>query len=125
MHELLFATARDCGRGLSRAWQGNAFQLAARPVKNARCLAFGALQAELDLMNTIERFLGLKSEARVKYLSGEYQVLSPGDYVLCAVTGKPIPLADLKYWNVDNQEAYVTAEASLQAYRARREGKTG
>ncbi|MEZ5850220.1 MAG: DUF2093 domain-containing protein [Hyphomicrobiaceae bacterium] len=74
-------------------------------------------------MNKIERFLGLKSQARVKYLSGEYQVLSAGDYVLCAVTGKQIPLADLKYWNVEHQEAYVTAEASLQAYRARREGK--
>jgi hypothetical protein len=31
------------------------------------------------------------------------------------VTHQPIPLADLKYWSVERQEAYATAEASLQA----------
>ena len=53
--------------------------------------------------------------ARLHYLPGTYRVLSLGDHVLCAVTRQPIPLADLKYWSVERQEAYGSAEASLQA----------
>ena len=53
--------------------------------------------------------------ARLHYLPGTYRVLSHGDHVLCAVTRQPIPLADLKYWSVERQEAYGSAEASLQA----------
>jgi hypothetical protein len=53
--------------------------------------------------------------ARIHYLPGTYRVLSHGDHVLCAVTRQPIPLADLKYWSVERQEAYVSADASLKA----------
>lgn len=53
--------------------------------------------------------------ARIHYLPGTFRVLSHGDHVLCAVTHQPIPLSDLKYWSVKRQEAYVSAEASLQA----------
>jgi hypothetical protein len=69
------------------------------------------------VMNRIEKLFGLKGEARVKFMDGEFQVLSPGDFVRCAVTGKPILLPDLRYWSVDLQEAYVSAEASWQRYR--------
>lgn len=68
------------------------------------------------LMNTIDRLFGLKGEARVRYQHGEYQVVSPGDFVRCAVTGRIIMLADLRYWNVDLQEAYATAETAMQRY---------
>lgn len=71
-------------------------------------------------MNRFERLFGLKGEARVKFLDGEFQVISPGDFVACAVTGEPIALPDLRYWSVELQEAYVTAEASLQRYREMR-----
>ncbi|QKV19201.1 DUF2093 domain-containing protein [Oricola thermophila] len=54
------------------------------------------------------------SEARIRYLDADYQVLVPGTFVRCAVTGKPIPLDELKYWNVARQEAYIDAEASLK-----------
>lgn len=67
-------------------------------------------------MNRIEKFFGLKSEAKVRFLDGDFEVLAPGDFVRCAVTGQPIALPDLKYWSVDAQEAYATAEASLQRY---------
>lgn len=67
-------------------------------------------------MNRLERLFGLKGEARVKYMAGEYQVLSPGDFVLCAVTGQVIPLPELRYWNVELQEAYASAAASLQRH---------
>lgn len=53
--------------------------------------------------------------ARLHYLPGTYRVLVPGDHVVCAVTRQPIPLADLRYWSVERQEPYVSAEASLQA----------
>ena len=53
--------------------------------------------------------------ARLHYLPGTFRVLSHGDNVLCAVTRQTIPLAELKYWNVERQEAYVSAQASLEA----------
>ena len=53
--------------------------------------------------------------ARLHYLPGTYRVLVPGDHVVCAVTHRPIPLAELRYWSVERQEAYATAEASLEA----------
>jgi hypothetical protein len=55
--------------------------------------------------------------ARLHYMAGMFRVLSPGDHVICAVTGQPIPLDDLRYWSVDRQEAYASAEASVQAER--------
>ena len=61
--------------------------------------------------------------ARIRYLDGDYQVVSPGNHVVCAVTGAQIPLSQLRYWSVDRQEAYVDAAASLareQAFRGAR-----
>ncbi|MEM9842318.1 MAG: DUF2093 domain-containing protein, partial [Pseudomonadota bacterium] len=31
---------------------------------------------------------------------------------ICAVTGRKIPLAALRYWSVDRQEAYIDAAAA-------------
>lgn len=53
-------------------------------------------------------------EARIRYLDGDFQVTSPGSFVLCAVTGKSIPLDELKYWSVERQEPYLDANVSLQ-----------
>jgi hypothetical protein len=53
-------------------------------------------------------------EAKLQYLDGEYRVLRPGLFVLCAMTGLPIALEDLRYWSVERQEAYSTPEASMQ-----------
>ena len=68
-------------------------------------------------MNRFERNIGFKGEAKLKYLDGEVQVLTPGDFVRCAVTGRTIPLDELRYWSVELQEAYVDAAASLKRYR--------
>lgn len=73
-------------------------------------------------MNRFEKFLGLKGEAKVKFAGGEFHVLVPGDFVRCAVTGKPIPLTDLRYWNVSLQEAYATPEAALTRHKETRSG---
>ena len=61
-------------------------------------------------MNRFEKLLGLKGEARLRYSDGEFQVLNPGDFVRCAVTGEPIALPDLRYWSVELQEAYASAK---------------
>jgi len=53
--------------------------------------------------------------AKLHYLPGTYRVLVPGDHVVCAVTHQPIPLAELKYWNAERQEAYASPEASMKA----------
>ncbi|MGI9524103.1 MAG: DUF2093 domain-containing protein [Hyphomicrobiaceae bacterium] len=65
-------------------------------------------------MDRFDRMFGFKSEARVRYLDSEYQVMAPGDFVRCAITGKPIPLSHLKYWSVERQEAYASAEVAMQ-----------
>ena len=67
-------------------------------------------------MNRIDKLFGLTSEARVRYGDGDFTVLSAGDFVRCAVTGEPIALPNLRYWSVELQEAYSTAEASLKRY---------
>jgi hypothetical protein len=54
--------------------------------------------------------------ARVRYLDGTLRLLSDGDYVVCAVTGKEISLNELKYWSVERQEPYCDATASLEAW---------
>lgn len=51
----------------------------------------------------------LPGEALLRYLDGDLQVIEKGDYVVCAVTGKKIPLHALRYWSVDRQEAYADA----------------
>lgn len=65
-------------------------------------------------MNMMER--GAHGLAVLRYLDGEYQVVTPGAYVVCAVTGKRIPLEDLRYWNVDQQEAYADATIAHQRF---------
>lgn len=65
------------------------------------------------LMNRYERQPLPATEAVVEYLDGEYRVRKPGAYVRCAVTGEPIPLEDLRYWNVDLQEPYSGPHAKL------------
>jgi len=53
-------------------------------------------------------------EARIRYLDGDFQVVTPGAFVRCAVTGRTIPLDELKYWSVARQEPYVDAASSLK-----------
>ena len=64
-------------------------------------------------MDHLSNIFGPKTEARIRYADADFQVLSPGEFVRCAVTGKPIAIADLRYWSVARQEAYVDAKASL------------
>lgn len=54
-------------------------------------------------------------QARIHYMHGTFRMLSPGDHVLCAVTGAAIPVEELRYWSVARQEAYASAEAATGA----------
>lgn len=53
--------------------------------------------------------------ARLHYMANGFRVLSPGDHVLCAVTGERIALDTLRYWSVARQEAYTDARSAMQA----------
>ena len=64
----------------------------------------------LRVMNAIDPVTG---PATLHYGDGEFAVLKPGPFVLCAVTGKPIPLEILRYWSVEFQEAYAGPEEAL------------
>ena len=50
----------------------------------------------------------LKKLAKLKYLPNNFEVIQDGDHVICAISGKKIPLKDLNYWNVELQEAYYS-----------------
>lgn len=52
--------------------------------------------------------------ARLHYGPNGFRVLSPGDHVLCAVSGERIPLDRLRYWSVARQEPYASAELSTR-----------
>jgi len=53
---------------------------------------------------------GSPREAVLHYATPDFEVVEPGEFVRCAVTGKLISLALLTYWSVPLQEAYSTAE---------------
>ncbi len=73
-------------------------------------------------MNRMERDLRPEGLAQLQYLDGEYHVVKPGSFVLCAVTGTQIPLESLRYWSVDLQEAYASPAAALK--RMQETGRT-
>jgi hypothetical protein len=55
--------------------------------------------------------------ALVRYGDGEFIVLRPGRFVLCAVSGKRVPIEDLRYWNPALQEAYAGPAEALARWR--------
>jgi len=61
--------------------------------------------------------IGFRKEATIRYEDGNFEILSPGDFVKCAVTGAQISLNQLRYWSVDRQEAYSTPEAAMKRHK--------
>lgn len=53
--------------------------------------------------------------AKLNYLANAFRVLVPGDHVVCAVSGAPIALDELRYWSVERQEAYASAVEATKA----------
>ncbi len=58
-----------------------------------------------------------RKEAKVRFLDADFDVIEKGDFVRCAVTGRPIPLQELRYWSVKRQEAYIDAAAALKRHQ--------
>jgi hypothetical protein len=54
--------------------------------------------------------------AKLRYLSGSFEVMTRGDHVLCAVTGTAIPLERLRYWSHELQEPYLDAVVASKRY---------
>ena len=46
--------------------------------------------------------------AKLKFQANTFEIIEEGDHVVCAVSGKNIPLNELTYWNVELQEAYYS-----------------
>ena len=55
------------------------------------------------------------NKAKLKFHPNNFEIVEKGDYVICAISGKKIPLNELTYWNVELQEAYFSyKEAQLK-----------
>jgi hypothetical protein len=73
----------------------------------------------------LDRTKGPERAAELRYLSGDFQIVKLGSHVVCAVSGKVIPLEELRYWNADLQEAYATAQiATDRTQEIRSRGKS-
>ena len=56
------------------------------------------------------------NKAKLKFKPHNFEIVEEGDYVVCAVSGKNIPLAKLTYWNVELQEAYFSPKEAQKRY---------
>ena len=70
-------------------------------------------------MNALDR--NLESPAVLQYGDGEYVVMKPGRFVVCAVSGRQIPLPSLRYWSPVLQEAYAGPEEALARWKETQE----
>ena len=53
--------------------------------------------------------------AKLKFFPNKFEIIEGGDYVICEISKKKIPLENLNYWNVDKQEAYYSyVESSIE-----------
>ena len=55
----------------------------------------------------------LNKLAKLKYLENNFEIIEDGDHVICAISQKKIPLENLSYWNVEEQEAYFSYVEAL------------
>ena len=56
------------------------------------------------------------NKAKIKYSPNNFEIIEDGDHVVCAVSGKSIPIKQLTYWNVELQEAYFSPKEAQQTY---------
>lgn len=52
--------------------------------------------------------------AMLFYQPNGFRVLSPGSHVICAVSGAEVQLEALRYWSVERQEAYASADLATR-----------
>lgn len=69
-------------------------------------------------MNRYERTTTAQTEAKLEFGDGEFRIVRPGAFVRCGVTGQPIDLDQLRYWNIALQEAYASPDAKIQRLKS-------
>lgn len=52
--------------------------------------------------------------AKLQYGPNGFRIVTSGSHVVCAVTGETIALDVLRYWSVELQEPYASAEISVR-----------
>jgi len=57
-----------------------------------------------------------KKKAKLYYKHNSFDILEEGEFVICAISGKEIPLSQLNYWNIELQEAYFSPIEANQRY---------
>ena len=56
------------------------------------------------------------NKAKLKFNPNNFEIVKDGDYVICAVSGKKIPINQLAYWNVELQEAYFSPKEAQERF---------
>ena len=64
-------------------------------------------------MNFLDQTLPQRREAKLRYLDADFQVLREGDFVRCGATGDPISVENLRYWSVEQQLPYRSADVAF------------
>ena len=59
-----------------------------------------------------------KKKAKLIFKHNYFEIIEEGDYVLCAISEKEIPLQNLTYWNVDLQEAYFSPKEVNERFKS-------
>tara|TARA_X000001036_G_C20493384_1_gene730732 strand:- start:3 stop:203 length:201 start_codon:yes stop_codon:yes gene_type:complete len=65
----------------------------------------------------------IKKKAKLIYKNNSFDIVEEGNFVICAISGKEIPLEDLSYWNVELQEAYFSTLEVNERYKKLRKKK--
>lgn len=69
-----------------------------------------------------DRVADIPGLAVLHYDTPHWEVVKPGTFVLCAISGERIPIDALMYWSAEFQEAYRGAPEATQGFLRRREG---
>ena len=59
-----------------------------------------------------------KKKAKLVYKENKFDIVEEGSFVICAVSGKEIPLSELNYWNVELQEAYYSPLEANERFKS-------
>ena len=70
-------------------------------------------------MNAYDKDLARRGDdlAVLNYGDGEFTIVRPGRHVICAISGKRIPLEALRYWNPITQEAFAGPAEALARWK--------
>jgi len=58
-----------------------------------------------------------KKKAKLVYKHNSFDIIEEGNFVICAISGKEIPLNQLTYWNVELQEAYYSPQEVNERFK--------